>query len=199
MADPESQVSIPSNRLRYYCSNCKDEFPSYFGTQQHFKLNASCKDTDAKVEVRTAASTIANVVAESEADERLTELDDDEDEPKISMAEAAASASSPPWAGRAGLIQFPDDEDDDEPERDAPRMEMRGLGAGYQVQPEPWLLAAYQAARRDEYMNSFSDWVHDEIAYLFMIQGIKVELLSVRPEVRQEALKKAGLADAARS
>ena len=199
MADTESQVSLPSNKLRYFCSECGQELNTYQGVTIHISKSDSCREAGAKPDVRTSAAVIGE--AQAMIDENgLNEPEyDEQDEPepvRPSMAEQAASAVVPPWAGRLSTVDLDLDDEYEEPERDAPAMSMRGLGATYTVNPEPWLLAAYQAARRDEYMGSFSDWVDDEIAYLFMIQGIKVELLAVRPEVRQEALRRTGLADA---
>lgn len=184
------ETDIPTDSLRYFCSNCGEQFKSHFGVQRHIDK------TDCK-----AAGGIVRVVRDSDirALEQAGLVDNpanDEQEPaRPSMAEQASS--EPAWADLLSKEEESQTEEElDLPERDVPSFRLRVQQATLNIQPEAWLVVAYESALRDGYIGSLADWVHESIAYLFILKGVKIEVLATPPSERDRILEEAGLIDA---
>ena len=199
MADEDSQeVEINTDVLRYRCSNCGLERPSAYGVQRHIAQTDACKAAEAFTRMIVPGK-IENAV-QAQPDNN----DDDEGEIAViqslsgvpldsgsSMAQQAARLPMPSWAEPSDdevVLERPN-----LPERDIEPLGIRSPLASYTITPKDWLYVAYSAALRDGYSDTMTEWVHDMIAQMFVLLGIKIEIFNVPVEFRMKELQKVGL------
>lgn len=192
--------------LHYRCSVCHEERDSHFRVSQHTKLNKSCKDAGAVVESKQGPFTDGLTVqpkrvsapVQDMPEAATIEIIEEEDEP-LSMAEQAAVLPLPvtsPFA--SNWVTAPDLDEDEEPQPEsfAPALEPRfGAASNLQVNPEPWLILAWQSDLREGYLGTISQWVHEMVEYVYVLLGQKIEVLAVSEPERELALAGAGLKD----
>ncbi len=179
---------IDAETLRYFCSNCAEEFKSHYGVQRHID-RTDCKAAGGRVRVVRDSDVKAKL-----AEASLTDNPVQEQIQEPSMAEQASSV--PPWATLLSEEDSDQAEGTDTPLRDIEPFRLRVQQATLTIQPEAWLVVAYESALRDGYVGSLSDWVHESITYLFILKGIKIEVLATPTSVRDQILEEAGLVDA---
>ncbi len=187
----ESSSDIPTDSLRYFCSNCGGEFNSHYGVQRHID-KTECKAAGGRVRVVKNEDLQAKL-AEYGVTEKSTLEEQTAAVQAKSMAEQASS--TPLWASLL-TEEESGTEETDTPLRDIEPFRLRVQQATLTIQPEAWLVVAYESALRDGYVGSLSDWVHESITYLFILKGIKVEVLATPTSVRDQILEEAGLVDA---
>ncbi|MDP3893907.1 hypothetical protein [Nocardioides sp.] len=191
----ESSTDIPTDSLRYFCSNCGGEFNSHYGVQRHID-KTDCKAAGGRVRVVRDADVKAKLAEygltdKSTADEQQAAID-----AKLEPSLAEQASAEPPWANVLTEEDIEQAEESDLPERDIPPFRLRIQQATLNIQPEAWLVVAYESALRDGYVGSLSDWVHESIVYLFILKGVKIEVLATPPSERERILEEAGLVDA---
>lgn len=192
-------IELPANLVKYFCSVCDAELSSHAGVKRHISRNGGNNECAAAgAEVRMIATreaveeAIETAVSGGGSGEDQGAEVSDPFAPPSSMAEQAGMGNiPPPWFPN---LDEEEPDDDDEPDRQIEPFHLRNVQAGLAINPAAWLVVAYEAALRDGYVGTCSDWVHDEIEYLFVLTGVKIELLAVSDTQRQILLERAGLA-----